>query len=166
MSSEYFHRVNKETPTRFWINNPSAEDMERAIAAGAINCTTNPAYCSKLLQSDPDYIRGVIDRVIEETDDIDVAANRVYRAAAARVMTRFLPLHEESSGACGYVTIQDDPRRDDDAEAVIEAALRDRELGKNFMAKIPVTESGRKAIEALVEEDLSVEEFAGYGPVQ
>ena len=166
MRERYFHRATAETPTRFWINDPSGQEMELSIAAGAMNCTTNPAYCSKLFEGEPDYIRGVIDRVIEETDDIDVAANRVYRAAAARVMTRFLPLHEESSGACGYVTIQDDPRRDDDAEAVIEAALRDRELGKNFMAKIPVTESGRKAIEALVEEDLSVEEFAGYGPVQ
>ena len=156
MSSEYFHRVNKETPTRFWINNPSAEDMERAIAAGAINCTTNPAYCSKLLQSDPDYIRGVIDDVIKETHDDEMAAVRVYQRASARVMERFLPLYKESSGGCGYVTMQDDPRVDENPEAIIRAALRNRTLGKNFMAKIPVIDGGLQALEACVAEDIPV----------
>ncbi|MCX7786342.1 MAG: hypothetical protein N2442_01440, partial [Spirochaetes bacterium] len=60
MAQGYFHRVHQETPTRFWINNPSASDMENALAAGAINCTTNPSYCSKLLQSEPAYIKAVI----------------------------------------------------------------------------------------------------------
>ena len=89
MPSGYFHRLTAETPTRFWINNPSGADMDQAIAAGAINCTTNPAYCSKLLVSDPDYIRGVIDQVIETTHDDDVAAVCVYQRAGARVMARF-----------------------------------------------------------------------------
>jgi len=31
--------VAQETPTRFWINNPTWLDLEQAIAAGAINCT-------------------------------------------------------------------------------------------------------------------------------
>ena len=86
MASNYFHKVIKDTPTRLWINKPSGEEMERAIATGAINCTTNPAYCSKLLQSDPDYIRGVIDKVIKETNNYEAAAVRVYEEAARRVM--------------------------------------------------------------------------------
>jgi transaldolase len=156
MPSGYFHRVAKETPTRFWINNPSGADMERAIAAGAINCTTNPAYCSKLLQSDPGYIHGVIDKVIRETDDNEVAAIRVYQAASGRVMARFLPLYDQSSGRYGYVTMQDDPRADENPEAIIRAALRNRTLGQNFMAKIPVIEAGLEAMEACVAEDIPI----------
>ena len=156
MSSGYFHRVTEETPTRFWINNPSGVDMERAIAAGAINCTTNPAYCSKLLQSDPDYIRGVIDNVIKETNDNEVAAIRVYQETSARVMARFLPLYEQSSGGYGYVTMQDDPRVDENPESIIRAALCNRTLGKNFMAKIPVIEGGLEALEACVAEDIPI----------
>jgi len=30
MSAGYFQRVTAETPTRFWINNPSATEMELA----------------------------------------------------------------------------------------------------------------------------------------
>jgi transaldolase len=156
MTADYFHRVTKETKTRFWINNPSDQDMERAIAAGAINCTTNPAYCSKLFDSDPDYIHGVIDRVIRETRDDDVAAIMVYQEASARVMARFLPLYEQSEGGCGYVTMQDDPQVDENPAAVIRAALHNRTLGPNFMAKIPVIEGGLEALEACVAENIPI----------
>jgi transaldolase len=156
MVSEYFDRVTAETSTKMWINNPSGIEMEKGIAAGAINCTTNPAYCSKLLDSDPDYIRNVMDEVIRETSDHDMAADCVYQEASARVMARFLPLYEESQGVCGYVTMQGDPRQDEDTEATVRAALRYRELGRNFMAKIPVILGGMEAIEACVEEDIPV----------
>ena len=76
MGSEYFYRVGAETATRFWINNPSGLETDVAIEAGAFNCTTNPAYCSKLLQSDPEYLEGVVDEVIQETKDDDEAADR------------------------------------------------------------------------------------------
>lgn len=156
MSAEYFERVTRETPTRFWINNPSEADMERAIAAGAINCTTNPAYCSKLLASEPDYIRGVIDEVITETDDDEQAAVLVYQRASKRVMDRFMPLYEQNSGRYGYVTMQDDPRTDEDTDAVVRAVLSNRKLGKNYMAKIPVIEGGLEAMEVCVKENIAI----------
>jgi transaldolase len=154
MASSYFHRVHQETATRFWINNPSGEDVRRSIAAGAINCTTNPAYCSKLLQSEPDYIRGVIDQVVRQEEDNDVAAERVYLEAAKRIMEQFLPVFEASGGSQGFVTVQDDPRRDADADEIVNAALRGSQLGPNFMAKIPVIESGMEAIEELVSRNV------------
>ena len=156
MSQGYFHRVTRETPTRFWINNPSGDDMRRAIAAGVINCTTNPAYGSKLLASDPEAVGAIIDRVVAETDDNDEAAARVYQLASARVMGQFLPLYEGSDGACGYVTMQDDPRQDEDTGALIEATLRNRELGPNYMAKIPVIAAGIEAIDMCVAESIPI----------
>jgi transaldolase len=151
----YFHRVHHETSTRLWINNPSGEDARRSIEAGAINCTTNPAYCSKLLQSEPAYIRSVIDEVVHQEEDNDVAAERVYLHTAARLMEMFLPLYQLSGGKQGYVTIQDDPRRDDDPQNIVDAALRAQALGPNYMAKIPVMESGMVAIEELVARNIA-----------
>ena len=156
MSASYFHRLTQETPTRFWINNPSGADLERAIANQAVNCTTNPAYCSKLLDSDPEYIRGIIDEVIRETKDNEQAAILVYQRASARVLDAFLPVYERSSGREGYVTMQDDPREDHVADAVIRGVLRNRKLGKNYMAKIPVIEGGLEGIEACVEENIPI----------
>ena len=44
MAKGYFHRLHQETPTRLWINNPTLEEADLAIDAGAISCTTNPSY--------------------------------------------------------------------------------------------------------------------------
>lgn len=156
MVSGYFHRVAKETPTRFWINNPTGQEIEHAIAAGAINSTTNPAYCSKLIKSEPDYIGGVIDSVIKEIDNNDIAADHVYQKAAARVMERFYPLYERSGGKQGFVTVQADPRAEDDPDVIVKAALRYRKLGDNFMAKIPVTPAGVRAVEILIAENVPI----------
>lgn len=154
MQSGYFHRVTRETPTRLWINNPTEEEMELALEAGAISCTTNPAYCSKLIRSEPAYIHDLIDQAIRETSDDTVAADRVYQDASARIMARFLPRYEQSGGTEGFVTIQSDPRRDEETDALVEAALRYRVLGPNFMTKIPVTRAGLEAMAILLAEDM------------
>ena len=156
MSTGYFHRVHAETPTRFWINNPTQADTERAIAAGAVDCTTNPSYCAKLLQSEPAYIRGGIDRVVREVKDNDEAAERVYHEASARIMGLFLPVYQRSGGSQGFVTIQDDPRADDDAGHIIDVTLRCCKLGPNFMTKIPVIPSGMAAMEELVARNIPI----------
>lgn len=154
MKSGYFHRVAQETPTRFWINNPSGDEMELALEAGAISCTTNPTYCAKLLQTEPDFIIPIIDRALRETTDDEDAAERVCMAATQRLIERFAPLYERSGGTQGFVTLQSDPRKDEDADEIIATALRCRALGRNFMTKIPVTEAGLKAIRALAKENL------------
>ena len=156
MSGTYFDRVVAETPTRLWINNPSRRETELAIANHAINCTTNPAYCSKLLQSDPEWLRSVIDEVVRYEPDDDVAADLVYQKTAGWVMEQFRPLYEKSKGEYGYVTIQADPREDDDVDLIIAAARRHRKLGPNYMAKIPVIRAGIKAMEAVVAENIPI----------
>ena len=130
--------------------------MDCAIAAGGINCTTNPSYCSKLLDSEPDYIQGVIDEVIKGTRDNEEVAWLVYQKACSRVMAAFLPLFKKSAGSYGYVTMQDDPRLDDNEDAVVRAVLRNRPLGQNFMAKIPVIGGGLDALERCVAEDIPI----------
>ena len=150
MTAGYFHRVSEETPTHFWINNPSDQDLEKALAAGAINCTTNPSYCSKLIANEPGYLPGVIDGVIEEIEDDNAAAERIYHLAAQRIMRGFLPLYEASGGVHGYVTIQGDPRAEHDPDNIVNEALRARQLGVNYMAKVPTTQAGMQAMEELI----------------
>jgi len=156
MASHYFERIHTETPTRLWVNNPNDEETQLAIAHGAVSCTTNPSFVSKLMESELEYVHGITDQVVRETEDDDVAADLVYQRTAQRIMKRFLPVHERSAGLNGWVTIQADPREDDDPDLIIKAALRHRKLGKNYMAKIPVIHAGCEAIEAMVEHDIPV----------
>jgi transaldolase len=156
MATGYMDRVTQGTPTRFWVNNPSGEEMEWALGASAISCTTNPAYPAKLAKSDRAYLHQVIDEVVHEVQDDDKAADCVYQQVSKRVVTRFLPLYEQSGGTCGFVTMQGDPRLDDDPDKMMAEARHYRSLGPNVMAKIPVTQAGIQAIEAAVEADIPI----------
>ena len=156
MAQDYFQRVAAETGTQVWVNNPSLSDLKNAIEAGAINGTTNPAYGSKLLQTEPDYMVGVINDVVSDHADDEEAADRIYQIISGRFMDGFKPLYESSGGREGYVTMQDDPRRDEDPELIIEATLRHAKVGANYMAKIPVIESGMAAMERLVELNIPI----------
>jgi transaldolase len=146
----YFHRVQRQTGTRLWINNPTGEEIDKALEAGAISCTTNPAYCSRLLSAEPGYVEGLIDEVIREIPDCESAARAVYQRASRRILQGFLPSYERSGGTAGFVTLQGDPRKEDDARDMVAFALENRALGANFMAKIPVTRTGLDAMEKCI----------------
>lgn len=155
MANDYFHRV-AATGTQVWINNPTLGDLRKAIEAGAISGTTNPAYGSKLLKSEPEYMTPVIDRIVGEVADNVDAADQIYQVISRRFMDEFLPLYQESNGRQGFVTMQDDPRRDEESEMIIEATLRHAKVGANYMAKIPVIESGIEAMSRLVEYNIPI----------
>jgi transaldolase len=148
----YFHLVSQRTPTRFWINNPTAAEMEKALSAGALNMTSNPSYASYLIKNEPAYMNGVIRNVIERTGDDDEAADLVQQAIVSRALERFEPLHLQSGAKQGYVTIQGDPRLDDNPDTIIDLARQHRRLGPNCMPKIPATQAGARAMEVLIAE--------------
>lgn len=155
----YFHRVQALTPTRFWINNPTCDQARLAIEAGAVSCTTNPAYVSKLLGSgnESPSVREAIKRALSKgADNISEAAARVARDMLVPLLKEFLPLYEESPRKKGFVSIQGDPYSEHDPDRIIKEALEDVKLGKNVIAKIPVTRAGLAAVEYLVARDIPV----------
>ena len=59
-------------------------------------------------------------------------------------------------GRQGLVSIQGNPHADLHAEAIVDEAMRYRRLSPNFIAKIPCTAAGLKAIEQLIPEDMPI----------
>ena len=158
MGEEYFHRLTRHTPTRFWINNPTLEEADLAIAAGAISCTTNPAFCAHMLKAELEsaYTLTVIEEVVQQTSEDQTAAELVMQRLVKRVAEKFLPLYERTIGLEGFVSIQGNPHGDEDSNFIIDEALRFRKLEKNLIAKIPLTQAGIKAIEFLIAENLPI----------
>lgn len=160
MPSDYFQHLNSLTQTRFWVNNPTAAEMERALQSGAVSCTTNPAYCARLIEQEPEYMRRVIDETILEaaTDERDefVLAQEVCKRVTKRLIDAMEPVFSRSGGGEGFVTLQEDPRRDQDTNFIVDMARTRRKLGGNYMAKIPVIAGGIEAIEACVLEGIPV----------
>jgi len=156
VSKGYFRRVHEETPTRFWINNPTIEQARKALLAGAIGCTTNPSYVSKLI-ADPGEIRAVaraVDVLLPYEADDSVIAAKVQAEMVGRLSDVFLPLYESSLGKQGYVTIQGDPSLETVEAKIIEEGVQNRKIGENVMIKIPVTLPGIGAVEYFVRNDI------------
>lgn len=156
MKDTYFHQVHEKTPTRFWVNNPTMEQAKLAIEAGAVGCTTNPSYVSKLFNSEEDMrvVLRAIDLLIPYEKDDSVVASKVQQMMVARLADLFLPLYEQSNGTAGLVTIQGDPFAETDTALIISEGLENRKIGKNICVKIPVTIWGIDAISAMVERDI------------
>ena len=160
MSSDYFRHLTEQTNTRFWINNPTLQEFSLALDAGAVSCTTNPAYCARLIEQEPEYIRRVIDEAIlhaasGERDEISLA-HEVCNQVTKRLIDAMEPAFSRSGGKEGFVTLQEDPRRDQDTDFIVEMSRVRSRLGGNYMAKIPVIAGGIEAIQACVEEGISV----------
>ncbi len=47
----YFIRVTEQSPTMFWINNPTRTQADIAMEQGALGCTNNPSYTQKMLDN-------------------------------------------------------------------------------------------------------------------
>ena len=102
MADHYFQRVHALTPTKFWINNPTRQEADWALAEGALGCTCNPSYCGKMLFDRPeegDYVSQVLDEVLKNADTATAAEEELQRRLVAVIAEKFMPLYRQVSRA-------------------------------------------------------------------
>lgn len=158
MKKTYFHRVHAQTPTRFWINNVTKDEAYKAIDAGAVGCTQNPSYSWKMIDGHKEKacVLEMLDNILRVEKDDNEALVRLQRELVAEIAEIFMPMHLESNGRLGYVSIQGDPFKED-LDSIVRYARFNREAGlNNIMAKIPVTKEGLEAIEILAAERVPI----------
>ena len=156
MAQGYFHRLHAETPTRLWINNPTMAEADLAVAAGAISCTSNPAYSARILKTEPERAARAIKAAIQESTDNQRAADIAQQRIVKDVMEKFMPLYERAPGQQGLVSIQGNPHLDEDPANIVDEAFRFRKISPNFITKIPCTAAGLKAFEQLIPENMPI----------
>lgn len=145
------------SPTRMWVNNPTLHECDIAIAAGAINCTTNPTYSMKMIQKeDSSYIDNILSKSNQGSTSVEYVADKVQQGLVRNLMAKFDPLYEKSNGDQGFVSIQGNPYMDENTDKIVEDALTYRKLGQNFIGKIPATEAGLAAIARLIPENVPI----------
>jgi transaldolase len=159
MANDYFKRVAALTPTKFWINNPTREEAQWAIDAGAVGCTCNPSYCAKMLferPSEEEYANQLLDAVIKSADSATAAEEELQRQLVKNISNIFMPLYAAAPKENGYVSIQGDPINEHDPAVIIREARKNRAVAENICCKIPTTESGLEAMKTLVAEDIPI----------
>jgi transaldolase len=152
MADDYFERVREATGSRFWVNNPTLEEMDLALEYDAMGCTTNPSYGGNLVKRAPGEVLPVVGECLSYSDDDDVVADLVQRRLIGRICEKFMPLYERTDGREGFVSIQGAPEADTDGAVILEEARIARTLAPNATAKIPATLPGFEAFEAIVAE--------------
>ena len=161
----YLLRVAELTPTEFWINNPTPEQTELALAHGATGCTNNPSFTQKMIDHPVEgaHALEVLDQVVREVSDDGEAIAEFQRRMAWPTCEKFLPLHQRSGGEKGYVSIQGDPIHEEDPDVVIREAMANHKLSPNVCCKIPTTQSGLTAMEYLVGQDIPLNATEIFG---
>jgi transaldolase len=151
--TDFFARLVAESPTRVWVNNPTLDEIDLALANGAVGCTTNPAYGGGLARRAPAEVIPLVDSLLAQDAAADdhAIADRLQERLVMRIAKHFQPLHEASGGTWGYVSIQGSPETDMDGERIWEEARSGRALGVNVAPKIPATVPGMVAFERVVE---------------
>lgn len=168
MKQPYFIRVQNQSPTEFWINNPTREQADLAIAYRATGCTNNPSYTQKMVDHPTEgvYALQFMEEAIRETDNDDEAAAIFQRKLVLPIAEKFIPLYEQSDHEQGYVSIQGDPIHEDNPDVVIREAIENHKVSPNICCKIPTTASGLAAMEYLVGHDIPMNATEIFGVAQ
>jgi len=168
VKESYFIRVIRQSPTEFWINNPTRLQADQAISNGATGCTNNPSYTQKMVvhPSESAYALQILDETLREHDNNDEAIAEFQRRLVKPIAVKFLPIFARTNGSQGYVSIQGDPIHEDNPDVVIREALENRKMAPNICCKIPTTHSGLAAMEYLVGKDVPLNATEIFGIAQ
>jgi len=133
-------------------------DLNKMIANdGLRGMTSNPAIFEKAITAGDDY-----DDIIKAPDAKSSTAMALYEKIAIRDVQEaadiFRPVHTETKGRDGYVSLEVSPNLAFDTQATIAEARR---LWKavnrpNVMIKIPATPQGLPAIRQALEEGINI----------
>lgn len=145
-----------------WCDNISrgmieSGELQKLIDLGVVGVTSNPTIFMKAITGGTDY-----DKLFNELSAQALGRMATYEglvlpdiADAADVLR---PVYERTNGVDGYVSLEVNPRLAYDTEGTIAEARRlfDTLNKSNVLIKVPATEEGMPAIEALIGEGINV----------
>lgn len=97
----YFIRVTEQSPTMFWINNPTRTQADVAIGHGALGCTNNPSYTQKMLDHPEEgaYAQKLLDETLRDIEDDRHAAVVFQQKMVKPIVDKFRECTRAAAGA-------------------------------------------------------------------
>ncbi len=158
------------------LGNDYAAHLVNAMYVGVSFVTTNPVLIDTAWAGDPDYWAPVVSEIVQRNpnqSDDDVA--RTVTLEVVLLNMRLLrPIYLLSGGKLGYVSLQVNPKRHDDAESMIAdaqtiyAELEHKLNGgvPNVVFKLPGTRAGLEACGVLTAAGIGVTITVNFGLFQ
>ncbi len=161
MNAEYkspLHETISTTPTDFWNDSASLEELTYAIEHGAVGATTNPTIVMQVLDKEIDLWRDRIQEMIAENPEWseDQLAWKLIEEVAVRGAELLKPVYDRENGKKGRISIQTHPAFYRNAEAITKQAIHFDSLAPNMQVKIPATKAGIAAIEQATRNGVNI----------
>jgi transaldolase len=145
-----------------WVDELSREDIKngglrRMIEDGIAGVTSNPAIFQNAIAGS-DLYDEQLGELAERVDDPKQIFWEVARQDIQDACDIFMPVHEETGGQDGFVSLEVQPDIAYDTEATVEEATRLHEMidRPNLFVKIPATLPGLVAIEEMISRGKSI----------
>lgn len=139
---------------REWINNG---ELSRWVERGVRGLTSNPSIFQKAMTSGNSYDEQFSGLLADGMGVADAYWELVLTDIGG-ALDALAPVHEESDGLDGFVSVEVDPKlaRDTDSTLAAARALNQRVDRSNLYVKIPGTAEGLPAIQAMTAEGRSI----------
>ena len=139
---------------RDWINNG---ELDRWVERGVRGLTSNPSIFQKAMTSGDEYDEQFAGLLADGMGVADAYWELVLTDIGG-ALDALSPVHEDSDGLDGFVSVEVDPKlaRDTDSTLAAARALNQRVDRSNLYVKIPGTAEGLPAIQAMTAEGRSV----------
>jgi transaldolase len=147
-----------DTPTDYWNDSCSVEELTYAIENGAVGATTNPTIVLGVLKKEMPLWRERIFQIIAEnpTWSEDQITWKLIEEIAVKGAELLYPVFQREHGKKGRISIQTNPAFYRDADAIIQQSLHFDTLAPNMQIKIPATRAGIQAIEEVTYRGVNI----------
>ena len=151
-------RMAATTPTDYWNDSSSVEELTYAVARGATGATSNPTIVGEVLRKELHLWRDRIPELISgnPTWTEEEVTWRLMEEISVRGSELLLPVFEREGGRKGRLSIQTNPTFYRDAARITEQAIRFAGLAPNMQVKVPATKAGMRAAEDVTAAGVNV----------
>ena len=154
-ANKYLQWLSSETRSDWWHDSAIIEELEEAIANGAVGLTTNPLLIKLSLFAKPDVWRPMLKNIPASLTPAE-KAEEIARVITTHLAAKLLPIFEKTKGEKGFVCAQVNPTKAGDADLMLAMARRLAKWAPNICIKLPVTAAGLDVLEECIAEGMSV----------
>lgn len=142
-------RMTQETPTQYWNDSCSVDELTYAVARGATGATSNPSIVLDVMKKEKaDWVPRVHELAAANPAWTEVDLTwAIVEEMATRGAGILQPVFERLGGRAGRLSVQTNPANHRDPARMVEQAVRFAELAPNMQVKFPATAAGLAAIE-------------------
>ncbi|HEY9089165.1 MAG TPA: transaldolase family protein [Anaerolineaceae bacterium] len=152
------HEMAATTPTDYWNDSCSLQELTYAIERGAVGATSNPTIVGEVLKKEMHLWKDRIQAIIREnpTWAEDQVTWKLIEEMAVKGAELLTPVFEREDCKKGRLSIQTNPVFYRSAEAITRQAVHFSTLAPNMQVKIPVTTAGVTAIEEATAQGVNI----------